>query len=182
MVLIVSKFQSFQAHHREVCWVFCSSYIPAKCLSWWRTDYMPKRVIVDTSAILRQDYGFFLPIVEYCSPVWGSAAECHIQLFARQVYSVDLIRWLIVSCRCVIDVMLLDCVCWTRLIRTRFIVCSVSFHLLQPVYDIPYPLVFEVSRCRTSPFARFPAGPGSYVEWPSLQCLAPERWMGLRVQ
>ena len=25
----------------EVCWVFCSSFIPVKCLSWWRTDYMP---------------------------------------------------------------------------------------------------------------------------------------------
>ena len=35
-----------------------------------------------------------------------------------------------VSCRCVIDVMLLHCVCCKRLIRAWIIVCSVSFHLL----------------------------------------------------
>ena len=34
-----------------------------------------------------------------------------------------------VSCRCVIDVMLLFCVCCTRLILTRITVCSLSFHL-----------------------------------------------------
>ena len=27
-------------------------------------------------------------ILEYCSPVWWSAAECHLQLLARQVYLV----------------------------------------------------------------------------------------------
>ena len=29
-----------------------------------------------------------LPTLEYCSPVRGSAAECHLQLLERQVYSV----------------------------------------------------------------------------------------------
>ena len=34
--------QSFKAYHREVCWVlFYFSYIPAKGLSWLRSDYMP---------------------------------------------------------------------------------------------------------------------------------------------
>ena len=28
------------------------------------------------------------PILEYCPLVWGSAAECHLQLLERQVYSV----------------------------------------------------------------------------------------------
>ena len=31
---------------------------------------------------------FVLPILEYCSLVWRSAAECHHQLLERQVYSV----------------------------------------------------------------------------------------------
>ena len=31
---------------------------------------------------------FVLPMLEYCSPVWVSAAECHLQLLERQVYSV----------------------------------------------------------------------------------------------
>ena len=47
-----------------------------------------KRVFVDTSVLLRCRYAFVLPFLEYCSPVWGSAAECHLQLLERQVYSV----------------------------------------------------------------------------------------------
>ena len=41
------------------------------------------------------------------------------------------------SCRCVIDVMLLHSLCCTRLIRTRIIVCSVSFHPLLSEFGIP---------------------------------------------
>ena len=47
-----------------------------------------KRMFVDTSVLLRCYFTFVLPILEYCSPVWGSAAECHLQLLERQVYSV----------------------------------------------------------------------------------------------
>ena len=39
-----------------------------------------KRIFVDTSVLLRCYYEFVLPILEYCSSVWGSAAECHLQL------------------------------------------------------------------------------------------------------
>ena len=79
--------------------------------------------------------------------------------------SAKCIRWpgfamIRLSCRCVIDVMLLHCSCCTRSIRTRIIVCSVRFHLLLPEFDIPelaaaaHPLECEVSRCRTSQFVR----------------------------
>ena len=37
-----------------------------------------KRVFVDASVLLRCYYVFVLPIFEYCSPVWGSGAECHL--------------------------------------------------------------------------------------------------------
>ena len=47
-----------------------------------------KRLFVDTSVLLRCYFAFVPPILEYCSPVWGSAAECHLQLLERQVYSV----------------------------------------------------------------------------------------------
>ena len=47
-----------------------------------------ERVFVDTSVLLRCYYAFVLPILEYCSPVWESAAESHLQLLERQVYSV----------------------------------------------------------------------------------------------
>ena len=33
-------------------------------------------------------FAFVLPILEYCSPVWGLADECHLQLLERQVYPV----------------------------------------------------------------------------------------------
>ena len=47
-----------------------------------------KRIFVDTSVLLRCYFTFLLPILEYCSPVWGSAAEFHVQLLERQVYCV----------------------------------------------------------------------------------------------
>ena len=47
-----------------------------------------KRIFLDTSLSLRCYFAFVLPILKYCSPVWGSAAECHLQLLQRQVYLV----------------------------------------------------------------------------------------------
>ena len=47
-----------------------------------------KRIFVDTSVLLSCYFAFVRPILEYCSPVRGSAAECHLQLHERQVYSV----------------------------------------------------------------------------------------------
>ena len=47
-----------------------------------------KRVFVDTSVLLRCYYAFILPILEYCSPVWGSTPECHLQLLECHVYLV----------------------------------------------------------------------------------------------
>ena len=93
-----------------------------------------KHVFMDTSMLLYCYCAFALPILEYCSPVYESAAECHLQLLESQVYSVACqIR---ISCRFVIIVMLLYCVCCTRLIRTRIIDCSVSFHVLLSEFDI----------------------------------------------
>ena len=46
-----------------------------------------KRIFMATSALLRC-YFVVLPILEYCSPMWGSAAECHFQLLECQVYLV----------------------------------------------------------------------------------------------
>ena len=68
-----------------------------------------KRVFVDdTSVLLCCYYAFVLEILEYCSPVRGPVAECHLQLLERQVYSLPGFALIIVSYHCVIDVMLLD--------------------------------------------------------------------------
>ena len=118
-----------------------------------------KSVFVNTSLLLRCYYAFVLPILEYYSPVRGSTAE-----FYLQYPSARCIRWpgfvpIRVSCCCVIDFMLLHCVCCARLIRTRIILCSVSVHLLLSEYDTraaatAHPIEFEASRCRTSQFER----------------------------
>ena len=34
-------------------------------------------------------YAFVLPVLEYCSVVWGSAAECHLTLLDRLVHSAE---------------------------------------------------------------------------------------------
>ena len=47
-----------------------------------------KRIFVDTSVLLRCYFAFVLPILEYSSPVWGSAAEFYLHILERQVYSV----------------------------------------------------------------------------------------------
>ena len=47
-----------------------------------------KSVIVGTSVLLRCYFAFVLQILEYCSPLRGSAVECHLQHLERQVYSV----------------------------------------------------------------------------------------------
>ena len=47
-----------------------------------------KRVFLNASVLLRCYYAFVLQILMYYSPVWGSAAEYHLQLLELQVYSV----------------------------------------------------------------------------------------------
>ena len=88
--------------------------------------------------LLRCYYAFVLPIHEYCFPVWGSAAECHLQLHERQGYSVprrfpDQTFLSLCHRRRVAAL----CMCCTRLIRTQIIVCLVSYHLLLSKFDIP---------------------------------------------
>ena len=48
-----------------------------------------KCVFVDPSVLLHCYSAFVLLILEYFSPVWGSAAEFHLQLLKCQVYSVS---------------------------------------------------------------------------------------------
>ena len=45
-------------------------------------------VFDDISVLLLCHYAFVLPILEYYSPVWYSAASCHLQLVERQEHSV----------------------------------------------------------------------------------------------
>ena len=119
-----------------------------------------------TPLLLSCYHVFVLPILEYISPVWEPASG---------VLGVQALPCSGFLALCDI-IMLLDCVCSTRLIQTRIIVCSVSFHLLLPEFDI--------KSCGRSSFIGvqsyqgverpimkvFLAGLGSCVEWPSLHC------------
>ena len=88
---------------------------------------------MDTSALLRCYFAFVLPFLEYC---------CIVRLnLICSCSSARCIRWpgfalIRLSFRCVVVVMLLHCLCCTRLIRTKIIVCSESFHLLLSEFDI----------------------------------------------
>ena len=99
-------------------------------------------------------------ILEYCSPVWGSAAECHLQLLQRQVYSVT---------RPCPDQSFLS-LCHRRRAAGLSILYKVNSNSNHCLFsELPssstrvrhsraaaasHPLKFEVSRCRTSQFAR----------------------------
>ena len=50
---------------------------------------MVNGVYADTSVLLRCYYAFILPILEYCSPVWGSAASSHLPVLDRQIHAVS---------------------------------------------------------------------------------------------
>ena len=95
-----------------------------------------KRVFADTSILLHCFRNFFsqsFSIILWC----GGQLMNVIFSFS----SVRCIRWpgfarVRVSCHCVIDVMLLDCVCLSSLIRSRIIVCSEILYLLPTKFDI----------------------------------------------
>ena len=99
--------------------------------------------------------------------------------------SARCIRWrsfalIRLSCRCVIYVLLLHCVCCTRLIQTRIIVCHSSSRAPASVRvrhtraaAAAHPLEFEVSRCRSSQFARCfpPAQTRVWNDHPYIHCV-----------
>ena len=127
--------------------------------------------------MLRCNSAFALPILEF-------VLRCGVLLLNAIVSfsSSRCIRWrgftlIRLSCRCVINVMLLHCVCCTKLIRTLIIVCTVSFHLLLSEFDIPelrLQLINWSSKYQgvDIPIGKVcPVGPDSCVEWPSLHCV-----------
>ena len=115
-----------------------------------------KRIIVDTSVLLRYFLAFILPILEYCYPVWGSAAECHLQLLERKLY--------LVARLCTDQSFLL---CHRRNAAGLSMLYKVNSNSNHSLFSelrsasarvrhtravaAAHPLEFDVSRCRTSP-------------------------------
>ena len=111
---------------------------------------------MDTSVLLRCYYALFShPWVLFsCEGVccWMSSSASRAPgVFGGQTLPI----WL--SCRFVIDAMLLHTASCTRLIRTRIIACSVSSICFcqSSTYQRAHPLEFEVSMYKMSQFARY---------------------------
>ena len=125
-----------------------------------------KRTFVDTSVLLCCYFAFVLTILEHCSPVWGSAAECHLQLLERQVHSVA---------RLCPDQSFLS-LCHRRRVAGLSMLLMVNSYKVNLNFNhclfsklpsassrvrytraaaVAHPLEFEVSSCRKSQFARY---------------------------
>ena len=117
---------------------------------------------------LRCYFAFVLPILEYCTPVWGEllnfifsflSARCQEARLLDSGQSDQALPWsefivVVSSTSC-----LWGFVCCTRLVWTRITVCSASFHLLLIEFGnraaaAAHPLEYKVSRCITSQFER----------------------------
>ena len=115
---------------------------------------------MDTSVLLRCYFAFVLLILVYCSPVCGSAAECHLQLLERQVYLVA---------RLCPDLSILS-LCHRRRVAGLSMLYKVNSNSNYCLFSLllsastsvqhtrsaaaAHPLEFEVSRCRTFQFDR----------------------------
>ena len=124
---------------------------------------LAKHIFVDTCWICFSYYiaiallfVFILPILEYCFPVWVSAAECYLQLLESQVCSVARLwhdQSFLSLCR-------RRSVAWLSMLY-KVNANSASFESICFPLSFTYraaaaahPLEFEVSRCRTSQIAR----------------------------
>ena len=90
-----------------------------------------KRVFVETSVLLRCYYAFVLPILSIVLRCGGLLLNAIFNFSSSRCVRWPCFFLIRLSCRCVVDVMFLHCACCTRLIRTRIIISSVSFNLLQ---------------------------------------------------
>ena len=147
-----------------------------------------KRIFVDTPVLLRSYFAFVPPILEYCSPVWRSAAECYHQLLESQVYSVA---------RLCSDQSFLSLCPRTNVAGLSMLYKDNSNSNHSLFSELPYastrvrhtraaaaahPLEIEVSRCKTSEFVKcFLPAQVCGVTFLAL-CLISECLMGSRVR
>ena len=117
-------------------------------------------VYADSSVLLRCYYAFILPILEYCSPVWGSTASSHLRLLDRQIHAVsrlcpDQILKPLNHRRCVA----LMCMLYKIYSNPKHCLYGELPPACQRVRytraaAVAHPCELEVSRCRTSQLGR----------------------------
>ena len=77
------------------------------------------RVFHDRSLLGRRCRGFVLPVLEYCSEVWCSAANTHLKLLDRSVSGARFLTGMCLSVTFLIVDPRQSCVCFIRLGVTR---------------------------------------------------------------
>ena len=148
-VLFDSKF-TFEQHVRSV-----SSSVAQK-IGLLRKAY---KIFGDPSVLRKCFYSFILPCLEYCSPVWSSAAASHLKLLDKNVR----------ACKFLIPDLEVDL--WHRRSVSSLCMLYKIFHNRRhPLYsELPNPfqparitrnalnansLAFSVGRCNTSQYLR----------------------------
>ena len=56
------------------------------------------KIFHDLSLILRSFWSFVLPVLEYCSAVWCSAADTHLKLMDKVVVGADFFAVIVLEC------------------------------------------------------------------------------------
>ena len=118
------------------------------------------RVLREVTVVRRCFFAFVLPSLEYCSQVWGSAADTHLALLDRLVQSV--------SALC--PMLQLPCLSHRRKVAgvcVFYKICNNSGHFLHTMLPRPFTparstratetlheFAREIQRCRTSQFQR----------------------------
>ena len=148
-VMFDSKF-TFERHIRSI-----SSSVAQK-IGLLRKSF---KIFGDHDVLLRCFNSFILPCLEYCSPVWSSAADSHLKLLDKILRACKFL-FQILQLVCSTIVLLAHCVCFTRSLTTLPILsilnlptCSVPGESLRGSLSISS-LSFSPMRFHTSQYSR----------------------------
>ena len=91
------------------------------------------RVFHDRSLLGRCFRGFVLPVLEYCSAVWGSSTDTHLKLLDRAVSGARFLTWVCLSVTFLIVDTWQSCVCFIRsgVIRCTLLMVLYLDHMCQ---------------------------------------------------
>ena len=117
-----------------------------------------RQVLHDRLLLGRCFLGFFRLVLEYCSAVWCSAADTHLQLLDRVVSSASFLTWAVFECD----------LAYRRFVATLSMLYKIRCNLIHPPYGaLPEPYVpvcvtcgavishrytYAPPRCRTSQY------------------------------
>ena len=127
----------------------------------WYLEKVPWRVFYDRSLLGRCFLGFVLPVLEYCSAVWCSAADTRLKRIKLQDRVVSGARFLT---GCVFECNIVH----RRSVAVLCVLCKIRCNPMHPLYGtLPVPYVpvrvthsapaghkytYSPSRCRTSQY------------------------------